>query len=339
MATTLPYYEQKDIENIKKLREMTKTLPPFCTEFFRGIEPRTSTRTRIAYAYDLSVFFDFLKKENPVFSKMERMYFTLDHLDYRLDENNYIILTDNRVGWYPLRYLDLLKKRYGVKYVLVYMNPYSVSSEAVYALQERAELVFSYDKRDCEKHNFEYLPTVYSSSFLKKYINREKTWDLVYIGGENGRLNRLIGCFEQIDKSGIKYKFSIIGTDKEKQRYADKICYSTPVEYEKIVEQESKSNTILEVLSDKQMGTTLRALEAVILNKKFLTNNKRIVDLPFYNPKYIQIFDNPEKIDFEFVKREENINYHYKEECSPIRLIEKIHEYDRRVKNENYDHV
>ena len=277
MATTLPYYEQKDIENIKKLREMTKTLPPFCTEFFRGIEPRTSTRTRIAYAYDLSVFFDFLKKENPVFSKMERMDFTLDHLDYRLDENNYIILTDNRVGWYPLRYLDLLKKRYGVKYVLVYMNPYSVSSEAVYALQERAELVFSYDKRDCEKHNFEYLPTVYSSSFLKKYINREKTWDLVYIGGENGRLNRLIGCFEQIDKSGIKYKFSIIGTDKEKQRYADKICYSTPVEYEKIVEQESKSNTILEVLSDKQMGTTLRALEAVILNKKFLTNNKELI--------------------------------------------------------------
>ena len=52
MATTLPYYEQKDIENIKKLREMMTTLPPFCTEFFRGIEPRTSTRTRIAYAYD-----------------------------------------------------------------------------------------------------------------------------------------------------------------------------------------------------------------------------------------------------------------------------------------------
>ena len=45
----IPYYQQKDIENIKKLREMMKALPPFCTEFFRGIEPRTSTRTRIAY--------------------------------------------------------------------------------------------------------------------------------------------------------------------------------------------------------------------------------------------------------------------------------------------------
>ena len=107
----IPYYQQKDIENIKKLREMMKALPPFCTEFFRGIEPRTSTRTRIAYAYDLSVFFDFLKKENPVFAKMERMDFTLDHLDqitvtdleeymeylkYRFNEHNQEIVNKER---------------------------------------------------------------------------------------------------------------------------------------------------------------------------------------------------------------------------------------------------
>ena len=75
---TLSYHEQKDIENIKKLRELQKELPSFCSDFFRGIETSTSTRTRIAYAYDLSVFFDFLKKENPVFAKMERMDFKLE---------------------------------------------------------------------------------------------------------------------------------------------------------------------------------------------------------------------------------------------------------------------
>lgn len=77
----LPYYEQKDIENTKKLRELTKELPAFCTDFFRGIEPRTSARTRIAYAYDLSVFFDFLRKENPVFAKLNRTDFRLEHLE------------------------------------------------------------------------------------------------------------------------------------------------------------------------------------------------------------------------------------------------------------------
>jgi len=56
---------QEDIENTKRIRGILKELPPFCTDFFRGIEPRTSARTRLAYAYDLKTFFDFLKQANP----------------------------------------------------------------------------------------------------------------------------------------------------------------------------------------------------------------------------------------------------------------------------------
>lgn len=59
----LSYHEQEDIENTKRIRGILKELPPFCTDFFRGIEPRTSARTRLAYAYDLKTFFDFLNPE------------------------------------------------------------------------------------------------------------------------------------------------------------------------------------------------------------------------------------------------------------------------------------
>lgn len=62
---TLSYHEQEDIENTKRIRGILKELPPFCTDFFRGIEPRTSARTRLAYAYDLKTFFDFLKQASP----------------------------------------------------------------------------------------------------------------------------------------------------------------------------------------------------------------------------------------------------------------------------------
>lgn len=81
MASNLPYYEQKDRENTKKLREQMKSLPLFCSTFFRGIEPLTSSRTRIAYAYDLKVFLDFLVKENPELSKLSVQDITLSHLD------------------------------------------------------------------------------------------------------------------------------------------------------------------------------------------------------------------------------------------------------------------
>ena len=67
MAVNRPYHEQIDIRNTKKLRELEATLPPFLFYFFRGIEPNTSSRTRIAYAYDLRVFFDYLVENHPFF--------------------------------------------------------------------------------------------------------------------------------------------------------------------------------------------------------------------------------------------------------------------------------
>lgn len=79
--SNLSYHEQKDKENILKLRELVKGLPPFCSDFFRGIEPRTSSRTRIAYAYDLHIFFQFLHEENPLLRKLAVKDITLEHLE------------------------------------------------------------------------------------------------------------------------------------------------------------------------------------------------------------------------------------------------------------------
>ena len=69
----LSYSEETDKKNIQKLRTLLSDLPPYCKDFFRGIEPNTQSRTRIAYAYDLHVFFTFLRQENPQASKYEKI--------------------------------------------------------------------------------------------------------------------------------------------------------------------------------------------------------------------------------------------------------------------------
>lgn len=61
------YYEQQYIDNTIRLREILKTLPVFVKDYFRAIEPTTSSKTRISYAYDLRVFFNFLIENNPQF--------------------------------------------------------------------------------------------------------------------------------------------------------------------------------------------------------------------------------------------------------------------------------
>jgi len=58
------YHENIAMQNTLRLRERLTMLPPFLKAFFRGIEDYTSSRTRIGYAYDLHLFFDFLVKES-----------------------------------------------------------------------------------------------------------------------------------------------------------------------------------------------------------------------------------------------------------------------------------
>ena len=62
------YHEQKETDYTLQLRQLLTELPPYVKDYFRAIEPKTSAKTRISYAYDLQVFFRFLTEVNPVLS-------------------------------------------------------------------------------------------------------------------------------------------------------------------------------------------------------------------------------------------------------------------------------
>lgn len=75
------YHEQLTIDNTLKLRELLKRLPDFARDYFRAVEPTTSTRTRISYAYDLIIFFRFLTEENPLYRNYRPENFKVTDLD------------------------------------------------------------------------------------------------------------------------------------------------------------------------------------------------------------------------------------------------------------------
>ena len=57
------FYEEREISCIHRLDAIIETLPYYVRDFFVGISLRTSALTRLNYAYDLRVFFDFLTKK------------------------------------------------------------------------------------------------------------------------------------------------------------------------------------------------------------------------------------------------------------------------------------
>lgn len=81
MAEPKTYHEQSYIDNTIKLREVLNTMPSFTKDYFRAIEPTTSARTRISYAYDIRVFFQFLLNENPAFKNYKMTDFRISDLE------------------------------------------------------------------------------------------------------------------------------------------------------------------------------------------------------------------------------------------------------------------
>lgn len=273
--------------------------------------------------------FDKREKLPKYLRKLAYSVYTLSRLDFG-SAKNFIILTDNRVGWYSLNFLKYLKVCYNIHYVLIYLNPYITSGDEVLRFKEMADYVFSYDINDVQKYGFEYFTTIYSGLPTSLLTNQMES-DIMYFGGENGRLDLLIRCFEEIDKHGLKYDFNIVSVKKKQQVYSGKINYCKPIPYYDLVNKEKTTNCILEVLSEKQSGTTLRAMEAVVLNKKLLTNNVNIINLPFFNEKFMKVFTEPGDIDWEFVQKVEEVNYDYHNECSPIKIIERIKQLEQTV--------
>ncbi len=63
-----------------KLKALLLELPSLCTGFFRSIGMNTSVLTRLGYAYDLRLFFDYLSKEEADFDGTEPRLMTAEHM-------------------------------------------------------------------------------------------------------------------------------------------------------------------------------------------------------------------------------------------------------------------
>lgn len=71
------YHEQLMKKNILRLRKFTSNLPPFCQEYFLGTAQTISSRTQLAYAFDLKVFFEYIHQ-------FKKGYQTTEITDYEL---------------------------------------------------------------------------------------------------------------------------------------------------------------------------------------------------------------------------------------------------------------
>lgn len=234
-------------------------------------------------------------------------------------------------------YLRYLKKTYpSAKFVKIHRdllelwkqrNP-SFTDEIV---NEIFDLSLTYDGKEAEKYRMPYFCEFESKIDIplsKKY----PLHDVFFAGKAKDRLDLLLKTYDRLVAIGIKPFYYITGVYGQNPPKREGIVYAKRnMPYFDMLYNSVNSKCILEINQEGAVGYTSRFLEAVMYNKKLLTNNVSIRKSKFYNENYIQIFSRVEEIEKTFFYDCENIDYGYVNEFSPINMIYTIDEELKRM--------
>ena len=226
--------------------------------------------------------------------------------------------------YYPQEYFNYLKRVYpDCKIVFLHRD---LLSRFIPPLTNASflDLEMTYDKNEAEIHkmiHFNEFESKINIPLCKDYPES----DVYFAGNIKDRLEKVILAYKVFTGAGLKCKFYLVGVNENERVYLPGIEYGDSfIPYSEMLYHSVNSRCILEINQDLADGYTSRFLEAVMFNKRLITNNQSIKSSEFYNKDYIQIIEDFSKINTDFVTNNEPVDYHYSNQFSPVHLIEKI---------------
>lgn len=177
--------------------------------------------------------------------------------------------------------------------IIIYIwNPIKSNVGMVRELKSNSNIsrIYSFDKGDCKKYNFKFLPMVYNFD-NRQVTNSEVSKSVLFVGFLKDRANILSEIYSDLEKRDIKCDFYVLPSTK-----SDLLAKELPfkiedkfLSYEKYKQKIKKVKAILEISQSDQIGLTIRAMESLYFNKKLISNNKDLLNYDFYNKNNIFI--------------------------------------------------
>ena len=258
----------------------------------------------------------------------KKAFSNLDNYDYDDNTDYYVIIPNSSIAKFDVKYLKEFKSRHkNIHLIALLVDSMHGSSIQMSLVRSKLTLdvwdcITTYDKYDAEEFGFTWIGYTYYSSYSDVSSNTNKASDLFCVSSPKGRDKMYAKIYNYLTEHGINCNFRLFTHSKEKNLPGTKLEYMHKyMSYDEVVSEIKASNCILEILQPNQKMQTIRYFEAIAYNKKLLTNNPRITELPYYDPRYMKVFDNLGDIDIDWVKTRENIDYKYRDDFSPKKLI------------------
>lgn len=158
--------------------------------------------------------------------------------------------------------------------------------------------VWSYSKSDCSKYGFKWNSQFLLNNYMPE-ITDNSSFDVSFIGRRKGREKELYEFREIVEKAG--HTFYIYLTKKKKYDFKNKDL-PTPLLYDDYLREENKGKVFFDLGQSKEVGMTLRSLEAIYYKKKIICNYDEIQN-SFISDKNVFYYSNIKSIDINKLKQ------------------------------------
>lgn len=246
-------------------------------------------------------------------------------------KTQWVVITNWSIRRFSLSCLKRLSEAPNYRLVLIFLDTYSKVPAFYKKYLEKVhfDLIYTFDHRDAEEHGWLFTNSLYSQNALPQ--NQTLKYDLYFVGEDKGRTDELVKIYDYLSNNGVRCFFRIITSDSKKTSHGGLHFLNKRIEYGEILKDISISRAILEIVQDGQSGMTMRPYEAMFYDKKFLTNNKCLEQMNFFDKRYMMVFSDIDKKMVDFLKNEEPVAYHYENAYSPVKWLLKMPE-DYRAK-------
>ncbi len=275
-----------------------------------------------------------IKKSIYTFNYLLNLKFKLPRWLFCCDIKNWhkgfsrIIIRSNVLEYIDIYQIQRLKKR-GIRCDLFLIDSIDGDSKTIVSTKRliRSELwdnILTFDRQDAEKYGFSFAGFHYYSK-PNIPLPGKILYDVYYVGSFKGNRTRPINdTFKVLTANGICCHYDVLSDSLRKTEEAASgiNVFRKSLPYSEILRQTAACTCILEIIQENQHGPSLRYFEAVVFNKKLLTNNPYVVDFPYYKPEYIKVFKDAGDIDINWLKADIAVDYHYNGDFSPLKLFE-----------------
>ena len=221
----------------------------------------------------------------------KRQKFVIEQLDKLGHQDQILVLNADTFDHSTLEYMKKSTNRF-ITFLYDNLDRFPVQDKLHFF-----DKIYSFDDKDIEKHGFERLTNYNYLPFLSQE-KQNPSEDALYITSyDKKRIKQLEILSQKFEELRLKFDLYVIGKKSWKNQLMkpfskNKIVFTRKrINHENLPEFYKRTKVILDLMRENQYGLSFRVFEAMALEKKIITDNKKIKNYDFYNPNNILVLN------------------------------------------------